>query len=112
METVQQPLEINRITERIIGCAHRVSNALGSGFLEKIYENALVFELQQSRLRVQQQHPIKVHYRNVLVGDFSADLLVEECVIVELKVVKALNEVHSAQCLNYLKATGLKLCLL
>ena len=112
METVEQSLEINQITQRIIGCVHRVSNTLGSGFLEKVYENALALEIRQSRLSVQQQHPIKVVYQSTLVGDFAADLLVEGRVIVELKALKALNEIHSAQCLNYLKATGLKLCLL
>ena len=105
-------LEINRITEKIIGCVHRVSNTLGSGFLEKVYENALAIELRESGLNVEQQHAIKVFYNNALVGDFAADLLVENCVIVELKAAKTLDDVHSAQCLNYLKATGLKVCLL
>jgi len=104
--------EINRITEKIIGCVHHVSNTLGSGFLEKVYENALAVELRKNGLNVEQQHPIKVFYEQTLVGDFAADLLVENRVIVELKAARALDEVHSAQCLNYLKATGLKVCLL
>ena len=108
----ERRLEINRITEKIIGCVHRVSNTLGSGFLEKVYENALAIELRESGLNVEQQHAIKVFYNSALVGDFAADLLVENCVIVELKAAKTLDDVHSAQCLNYLKATGLKVCLL
>ena len=104
--------EINQITERIIGCVHRVSNTLGSGFLEKVYENALAIEMRKNGLNVAQQHGIKVFYDDNVVGDFAADLLVENCVIVELKAARTLDEVHSAQCLNYLKATGLKVCLL
>jgi len=104
--------EINQVTERIITCVYRVSNTLGAGFLEKVYENALAIELQQNGLKVQQQHLIRVFYGDHPVGDFSADLLVEDCVIVELKAARTLNEVHSAQCLNYLKATGLKVSLL
>ena len=105
-------MELNQITERIIGCVHRVSNTLGSGFLEKVYENALLIELGHCGLRAEQQHPIKVFYNNSLVGEFAADILVDNCVIVELKAVKALDDVHTAQCLNYLKATGMKICLL
>jgi len=104
--------ELNRVTEKIIGCVHRVSNTLGTGFLEKVYENAMVIELRKAGLKVEQQHPIKVLYDGTVVGEYAADLWVEECVIVELKAVKALDEVHSAQCLNYLKATGIKVCLL
>ena len=103
---------LDRITQKIIGCIHQVSNALGPGFLEKVYENALAVELRQIDLQVVQQHRIEVRYRDVLVGDFVADLLVEECVIVEIKAVKALDNVHTAQCLNYLKATGLHVSLL
>jgi GxxExxY protein len=89
-----------------------VSNTLGSGFLEKVYENALAIELRQSGMKVEQQHSIKVFYNHALVGDFVADLLVEDIVIVEMKAARTLDEVHSAQCMNYLKATGLKVCLL
>ena len=104
--------EINGVTERIIACVYRVSNTLGSGFLEKVYENALAIELRNNGLRVEQQHPIRVMYNNDPVGDFAADLLVEDCVIVELKSARMLDDVHSAQCLNYLKATDVKVCLL
>ena len=112
MDPDELRLDINRVTERIINCVYRVSNTLGSGFLEKIYENALAIELRQSGLQVAQQDPIKVFYSQILVGDFVADFLVENCVIVETKAVKMLDEVHSAQCMNYLRATGLKVCLL
>ena len=104
--------EINQLTEKIIACVYRVSNTLGSGFLEKVYDNALAIELRNNGLEVEQQHPIKVFDDGQAVGDFAADLLVESCVIVELKAVRLLDDVHSAQCLNYLKATGLKICLL
>ena len=112
MDSEARRAEINQVTERIITCVYRVSNTLGTGFLEKVYENALAIELQQNGLKVQQQHLIRVFYGDHPVGDFSADLLVEDCVIVELKAARTLNEVHSAQCLNYLKATGLKVSLL
>lgn len=105
-------LELNKITERIIGCAYTVGNTLGNGFLEKVYENALAHELRKADLQVIQQYGIQVHYDGIVVGDFVADLLVERCVLVELKAVKALDEIHMAQCLNYLKATGLSVCLL
>jgi len=104
--------QINSITEKIIGCTFQVSNKLGVGFLEKVYENALNHELKKAGLKVEKQVPLKVHYDGVLVGDYAADLLVENCVLVELKTVSNLENNHLAQCLNYLKATGLKICLL
>lgn len=76
--------KVNKITEKIIGCAFQVSNTLGSGFLEKVYENALAVELSQSGLLVKQQFPIPVYYRGILVGDYYADLLVQNQVLVEL----------------------------
>jgi GxxExxY protein len=101
---------LDRISEKVIGCAYTVSNRLGAGFVEKVYENALAHELRKAGLGVEQQHDIEVKYDGVLVGNFTADLLVEGEVLAELKAVKALDEVHLAQCLNYLKATGLQLC--
>lgn len=103
---------LNQISEKIIGCAYAVGNGLGSGFLEKCYENALAHELRCNGLKTVQQSPIQVKYKGVVVGEYVADLLVEDSVIVELKVCKGFDEVHAAQCLNYLKATGLSLCLL
>jgi GxxExxY protein len=104
--------ELDAVTEKVIGGAHAVSNALGSGFLEKVYENALALELRHAGLEVEQQCRIEVRYRDEVVGDYVADLLVEGCVIVEVKSVRALDEIHAAQCLNYLRATGLQICLL
>ncbi len=104
--------EINKITEKIIGCAYKVSNTLGSGFLEKVYENALAIELRKCELKVSQQVPIQVLYEGIPIGDYYADLLVEDCVLVELKAVSKLDDIHFSQCTNYLKATGYHLCLL
>ncbi|NIA15549.1 MAG: GxxExxY protein [Nitrospiraceae bacterium] len=105
-------VELNQITERIIGCGYTVSNTLGVGFLEKVYENALTHELRKDGLRVEQQRAIQVVYDGVVVGEYVADLLVEDTVLVELKALKALEGVHVAQCLNYMCATGLRACLL
>jgi len=104
--------ELNAITEKIIGGAYAVANGLGNGFLEKVYENALTHELGKGGLAVEQQKAVQVIYDGVIVGDYVADLLVNEAVLVELKAVKTLDDVHMAQCLNYLKATGLSVCLL
>ena len=104
--------EINEITEKIIKCCFTVSNTLGCGFLEKVYENALAIEMRKMDLCIEQQHGIPVYYMGEVVGEFIADLLVERTVLVELKVVRAIDDVHVAQCLNYLAATRLPLCLL
>src|SRR3990172_2588151 len=104
--------EVNEIAEKIIGCAYTVSNTLGIGFVEKVYENALVFCTRKTGLLVEQQYPIKVTFEGVIVGEFFADLLVEKRVLVELKAVSMLNQEHTAQALNYLRATGMEVCLL
>jgi GxxExxY protein len=106
------PQEINDITEKIIGCAYTVSNTLGIGFVEKVYENALVVAARKAGLRVEQQYPIKVSFDGVVVGEFFADLFVESKVLVELKAVSTLMNEHTAQSLNYLRATGVDVCLL
>tara|TARA_R110002072_G_scaffold302710_2_gene487704 strand:+ start:247815 stop:248195 length:381 start_codon:yes stop_codon:yes gene_type:complete len=103
---------LNPLTEKIIGCAFKMSNTLGPGFLEKVYENAMAHELRKAKLDFRQQYPINVLYDGTVVGEFFVDLLVNEQVIIELKAVKNLDDAHLAQCLNYLKATGLPLCLL
>jgi GxxExxY protein len=103
---------LNELSESIIGCAYKVSNALGAGFVEKVYENALALELRAIGLEVAQQQGIAVRYQEVIVGDFTFDLLVERLVLIELKAARALEEAHIAQCLNYLRPTGLHLCLL
>jgi GxxExxY protein len=100
------------ITRQIIGAAFEVWKVLGYGFLEKVYENALAEELLRRGLSVQQQFPIDVYYKGVLVGKYTADLLVEGKVIVEIKAEKVYNPQHEAQLLNYLKATGIKVGLL
>ncbi len=100
------------VSERLIACAFKVLNTLGSGFLEKVYENALAHECRKSGLNVHAQVPITVRYDGVVVGDYVADLLVEERLLVELKAVRALEGIHLAQALNYLKATAVPACLL
>jgi GxxExxY protein len=112
MNADERRKDLDSITERIIGCIYKVSNTLGNGFLEKVYENALALELRKCGLQAQQQHGIQVRYDGKIVGDFAADLLIEGKVIIELKATKALDDAHTAQCLNYLKATGLSVCLL
>lgn len=104
--------QLNGLTERIMGCAFAVSNALGCGFLEKVYEKALVHELHKRGIAADAQHPIHVLYDGVVVGEYFADILVEETVILELKAVDRHDETFAAQCLNYLKATGKPVCVL
>jgi GxxExxY protein len=103
---------LNALSEEIIGAAFEVSKVLGAGFLEKVYENALNIELNLRGIKSFQQAPLKLYYKNELVGDYIADILVENEIIVEIKAVKELDAIHTAQCLNYLRITGLKLCLL
>ena len=103
---------INDLSRVVIGCALAVAATLGSGFVEKVYENALAYELGKRGLGVVQQSPVVVRYEGVVVGSYTSDLLVDGVVLVEIKAVVSLNTVHRAQCLNYLKATGLRLCLL
>lgn len=112
MDTDREKNNMKQLTQRVIQCAFAVSNTLGCGFLEKVYENALAHELRKAGLQVQQQHGITVYYDGVAVGEYTADLLVEGILILELKAVKNLDDIHLAQCLNYLKATNLRLCLL
>ena len=104
--------QMKQLTQKVIQCAFAVSNTLGCGFLEKVYENALTHELRKAGLQVQQQHGITVYYDGTAVGEYTADLLVEGVLLIELKAVKDLDEIHLAQGLNYLKATNLRLCLL
>ncbi len=104
--------QINQITEKIIGCAFKVGSRLGCGFLEKCYENALAYELKKAGFDVQQQVELKVWYDDVVVGEYIADLIIEGVVLVELKAISGLETVHSAQCINYLAATRLPVCLL
>ena len=112
MEPNANEIKLNELSEKIIGAAFEVSNVLGVGFLEKVYENALNVELKLRGLQAQQQAPLKVYYKDELVGDYFADILVQNEIIIELKTIKEFDDIHIAQCLNYLKITGLKLCLL
>jgi GxxExxY protein len=105
-------LEYGDLSGKVIGAAFEVINELGAGFLESVYENALLIALQQAGVRVERQAPIKVNFRGSVVGDFYADLLVESRILVELKAVKALVPEHQAQIINYLKATGISVGLL
>jgi GxxExxY protein len=100
------------MTAKIIGACFEVAEELGSGFLESVYEKSLAIALQQKGLNVCCQHPVKVMFRGECVGEFFADLLVENCVIVELKAVKALAPEHMAQVINYLNAAGIEVGLL
>jgi len=100
------------ITEKILKACFDVSNELGNGFLESVYEKALVIVLAEMGLKVQTQIPLKVMFRGRTVGEFFPDIIVEELVIVELKAVKALAPEHLAQVMNYLKATGIEVGLL
>lgn len=99
-------------TGETIGAAYAVYNALGHGFLERIYENALVLELAKRGVRVQTQTPIQIRYDGQVVGEYIADLIVEGKVIVEVKAAKTLDGAAEAQLINYLRATGLKVGLL
>jgi GxxExxY protein len=111
-ETGASPGGQDPLTESVLGCAFTVANTLGVGFLEKVYENALAHELRKAGLEVEQQASISVTYDGQLVGSYAADLMVEHRLLVELKACKALDDIHVAQCLNYLKATGIHTCLL
>jgi GxxExxY protein len=103
---------LNDISYSIIGAAYRVNSVLGVGFLEKVYENAMCWEIRKAALSVGQQVAIPVHYDGRIVGDYITDLIVENAILVEIKAVQALDRAHRAQCINYLRATRLRLCLL
>lgn len=105
-------MEDEALTGQIINCAFKVHGKLGAGFLEKVYENALRIELVKAGLRVRQQEPIKVWYENQIVGDYFADLIVEERILIELKAVQTLLKEHEVQLVNYLTATGFDIGLL
>jgi GxxExxY protein len=105
-------MEYQDLTKEIIAGAFAVHNSLGSGFLEKVYENALLIELLERGFDVEQQVPVSVFYKDRRVGDFVADLLVNRCVILELKAVENLLSIHETQLVNYLTATGLDVGLL
>lgn len=100
------------LTEKVIGACFDVSNELGSGFLENVYEKALLISLKDKGLKAKGQVPLKVKYKGQIVGDYFADILVEENLVIELKAAKSLTSEHEAQLINYLKASGVKVGLL
>ena len=104
--------KLEALVEKVIGAAYDVSNVLGAGFLEKIYERALIEELGLRGLRVKPQAPFPVAYKGKLIGTYSADLVVDDRLLVETKCVEQFSNEHLAQCINYLKASGLHLALL
>ena len=105
-------MEQEALTEKIIGCAMTVHSALGAGFVESVYRNALAHELQKAGLLFECLKPVDVHYDGVLVGKFEVDMLVQEAVLLELKAVQYLVSAHEVQLVNYLTATGIEIGLL
>jgi GxxExxY protein len=105
-------LKHGEITKTVIGCAFEVMNEMGAGFLESVYGKAMLLALRQKGLSAVAQHPVRVSFRGECVGEFFADLFVDNKVIVELKAVKALVPEHQAQVINYLNATGIEVGLL
>lgn len=105
-------MDINDITFATNGAVFEVNRILGSGFIEKVYENALMIELRTRGLKAESQVPVKVFYKEKTVGEYIVDILVEKKVIVELKTVEKFDKVHEAQLLNYLKASGIQIGLL
>jgi GxxExxY protein len=98
-------MELANLTEKIIGCAYKVYNTLGFGFLESVYGNALVIELKKMGFNVEEQKPIKVFYEGVVVGNFRADIIIDDLIIIELKSVEAIVKEFEVQLVNYLTAT-------
>ena len=99
-------MEYEELTEKIIGCAYRVYNTMGFGFLESVYEKCMLIELRKENLHAESQKPITVYYDDQIVGDFIADIIVNDTVILELKSVRRIMEAHEVQLVNYLVATG------
>jgi GxxExxY protein len=105
-------MEYEEITEKIIGCAYQVYNGMGFGFLESVYEKCLMIELRKQGLKAEEQKSVTVRYDDEIVGEFKADILVEDEIIVELKSIRNLSVIHEAQLVNYLVATDKSLGLL
>ena len=99
-------MEYRELTEKIIGCAYRIYNKMGFGFLESVYEKCMLIELREEGLSAEAQKPITVFYNKELVGEFIADIIVENTVVLELKSVKRIVQAHEVQLVNYLVATG------
>ena len=105
-------MDINELTYLINGAVFEVNRILGPGFLEKVYENSMMIELKKRHLKAQAQVPVKVGYKGEIVGEYFADIVIEDRIILELKAVESLQKIHEAQLLNYLKATDYKIGLL
>ena len=99
-------MEYSELTEKIIGCAYRVYNKMGFGFLESVYEKCMLIELKKANLIAESQKPITVSYENEIVGEFVADIIVANTIILELKSVRHIIKAHEVQLVNYLIATG------
>lgn len=105
-------MDHRKLTEKIIGCAYRVYNKMGFGFLESVYEKCMLIELNKAGLNADSQKPIKVYYDNETVGDFVADIIVNDTIILELKSVRRIIRAHEVQLVNYLVATRIEVGLL
>ena len=112
MNTKEEKILHKDLSYKIIGLAMEVHTKLGYGFLEKVYENAMMVLLRREGIHAKQQAPITVYFDGKVVGDYYADILVEDKIILELKAIEKITDVHRAQTLNYLKATGLHLAIL
>ena len=112
MITNEKEILYKDLSYKIIGSAMEVHSTLGYGFLEKVYENAMMLLFRREGIQAKQQAPIKVYFEGEIVGDYFADILVEDKIILELKVLEKITDVHIAQALNYLKATGLELAII
>ncbi|HLA47973.1 MAG TPA: GxxExxY protein [Nitrospinota bacterium] len=99
-------MEYKKVTETVIGCAYRVYNKMGFGFLESVYEKCLLIELRKTGLDAESQKPITVYYDDEIVGEFVADIIVNDAIILELKSVRRVVKAHEVQLVNYLVATG------
>jgi GxxExxY protein len=100
------------LSYQIIGLAMEVHRKLGYGFLEKVYENSLMILLKREGIRSEQQYPIKVYFEGEVVGNYVADILIEDKIVIELKCVEKISNIHKAQALNYLKATQMRLAII
>ncbi len=109
---IEEKLLYKELSYKIVGLAMQAHTELGYGFLEKVYENALMVLFQENRIRAAQQLQIKVQFHGRIIGDYVADILVENSIILELKAADRISDTHKAQTLNYLKATNYRLALL
>jgi GxxExxY protein len=112
MDTNEGKILFQDLSYKIVGLAMEVHRQLGYGFLEKVYENALMVLFRREGIQAKQQHPITVHFEGEEVGHYTVDILVEGKIILEIKSSERLVDAHRAQALNYLKATGLRLAIL